>query len=113
MKTFNQVTENEKPLASYMQLNESEFTFLNEAERIEVQDIITQIGDKKLSELDEGFLGQILGGVAGYVIGPAIGKVIANALGVEKGILYDMMTSKLVSVALGASIAKYMSGGKK
>jgi hypothetical protein len=52
-----------------------------------------------------------LGGVAGFLVGPAIGKVIANALGIEKGIIYDMLTSRLATAALGAALTKYM--GKK
>ena len=44
-------------------------------------------------------------------IGPSIGKVIAKALGIEKGILYDMFTSRVVGTALGVAISK--SFGKK
>jgi hypothetical protein len=59
-----------------------------------------------LKDLDEGVLGSILGGIAGFTIGPAIGKAIANALGIEKGILYDMFTSRVVVAALGAMLGK-------
>lgn len=52
--------------------------------------------------LQEGFLGAL----TGFIVGPAIGKVIANALGVQKGILFDMLTSRLVSAALGSAIQK-------
>jgi hypothetical protein len=55
-------------------------------------------------ELEEGLLGTI----AGFVMGPAIGKVVAKALGIEKGILYDMFTSRLVSAALGSAIQNNM-----
>ena len=54
------------------------------------------------SKLKEGFLGTL----AGFIVGPAVGRVIANALGVEKGILFDMLTSRLVSAALGNAIQK-------
>jgi hypothetical protein len=50
--------------------------------------------------LNEG----LFGGALGFLIGPSIGKVIARALGIEKGILYDMFTSRLVSAALGSAI---------
>lgn len=57
--------------------------------------------------INEGFFGTALG----FLIGPSIGKVIARALGVEKGILYDMFTSRLVSAALGNAIQN--NSGKK
>jgi hypothetical protein len=50
----------------------------------------------------------ILGAIAGFIVGPAIGKVVANALGIQKGILYDMFTSRLVSAALGSAIQNNM-----
>lgn len=83
-------------------LNESE---VMDAERI-YRELVMHIKENGIETLDEGILGKIVGGVAGFVIGPAVGKVIANALGIDKGILYDMFTSRLVSAALGASLAK-------
>ena len=112
MKSFNEIRV-DITLANCIQLSESDFQYLNEAERTEVQNILNQFGDKKLSELDEGILSSIIGGVAGFVVGPAIGKAIAHALGVEKGVIYDMLTSRLVSAALGSALAKYVSGGYK
>jgi len=78
-----------------------------EAERIykEIQEAVEIHG---IQNIDEGILGTIIGGAAGFLLGPTIGKIIANALGIEKGVLYDMFTSRLVSTALGASIAKNM-----
>jgi hypothetical protein len=83
-------------------LTESE---LAEAERIykEIQEAVEIHG---INGLDEGILGSIIGGAAGFLVGPTIGKIVANALGIDRGILYDMLTSRLVSTALGASIAK-------
>ena len=63
-------------------------------------------GGMPIEKIDEGFLGKLLGGVAGFFIGPKIGKVVARALGIEKGVLYDMFTSKLVGIALGTAISK-------
>ncbi len=83
-------------------LNEADIL---EAERI-YQELAAYIKENGIENLDEGILGRIIGGVAGFVIGPAVGKIVANALGIEKGILYDMFTSRLVSAALGASLAK-------
>lgn len=109
MKLFNEITQKEE---KYLKLNESDFSYLNESQKDEVQDILKKFGDKKVGELDEGILGSIIGGLSGFIVGPAIGKVIANALGIEKGIFYDMLTSRLVSAALGAAVTKYI-GGKK
>ena len=78
-----------------------------EAERV-YRELSQYIKENGIENLDEGILGKIVGGLAGFVIGPAIGKIIASALGIEKGILYDMFTSRLVSAALGASLAKNM-----
>jgi hypothetical protein len=117
MKSFEEIIEesvqSEKTINEFIQLNESDFSFLNESERDEVQEILVKFGDKKISELDEGILGSILGGLTGFVVGPAIGKVIANSLGIEKGIIYDMLTSRLVAAALGSAITKYMGSAKK
>jgi hypothetical protein len=62
--------------------------------------------DGDIRNLDEGFFGKLVGGAAGFLAGPMIGRIIAKALGIEKGILYDMFTSRLVSTALGAAISK-------
>jgi len=111
-EAIREVKIDEYPLNEFIILKEGEFEYLNESERTELQEILKQFGDKKVSELDEGILGSILGGVAGFIVGPAIGKVIANALGIEKGIIYDMLTSRLASAALGAALTKYI-GSKR
>lgn len=116
MKSFEEVIKESKieegTLNEYIVLNESDFDYLNESERAQVQEILKEFGNQKLSELDEGILGRILGGVAGFVVGPAIGKIIANALGIERGIVYDMLTSRLASAALGSALTKYMGKSK-
>lgn len=50
--------------------------------------------------IDEGLIAGALGALAGVSFGPAIGKAICNALGIGKGVLYDLMTSKLVNAAV-------------
>ena len=116
MKSFEEAVKEsqllEKPISEYIKLNESDFSYMNESEKQEVQEILVKFGDKKVSELDEGILGSILGGLTGLVVGPAIGRVIANSLGIDRGIIYDLLTSRLVGAALGSAITKYM-GGKK
>lgn len=94
------------------------FETLYEQEEIDLitEEIINEStledGSIDLELIEENLLKRIAGGVAGFVIGPSIGKIIAKALGIEKGILYDMFTSKLVGTALGSSLTKYL-GGKK
>lgn len=85
--------------------------YLNEEENMMVDEnvrLFEEEYDGKLSNLDEGFFGKLLGGAAGFLVGPSIGRIIARALGIEKGILYDMFNSRLVGAALGAAIAKAM-----
>lgn len=58
-------------------------------------------------EIEEGFFSSVLGGTAGVLIGPAIGKAVCKALGIEEnGPLGKLLTSRLVSAAIGASLAK-------
>ncbi len=109
------------------------FYFLNESENAEVDKFVKMFESehgKDLSKLDEtfirkmlnidenepleeGFLGTLFGGAAGLIFGVSIGKIVANALGVEKGVLYDMFTSRLVTTALGAAIGKHVTSNKK
>ena len=61
-------------------------------------------------DLDEGLLGGIVGGVAGdehcvarlqgVAIGPALGRAICKALGIEHGILYNFLNSKVFLAAV-------------
>ena len=62
---------------------------------------------KKGEEIDEGFLGALAGGAVGALIGPAIGKAICRVLGIEeKGHLGKLLTSRLVTTALGIALGK-------
>ena len=93
-----------------LEIHESEK--ISEEELVELENIVSQYGDTKLRDIDEGIIGKVLGGIAGFVVGPTIGKVVANSLGIEKGIIYDMFTSRLVSAALGSAITKYIGGSR-
>lgn len=62
---------------------------------------------EKGEEIDEGLLGAVVGGVAGALVGPAIGKAICRVLGIEEnGTLGKLMTSRLVTTALGIALGK-------
>ena len=56
--------------------------------------------------VNEGILGSIFGGLGGFALGKTVGKAIAKVLGIQKGALYDLMTSRLVGAALGAVLCK-------
>ena len=56
--------------------------------------------------LNEGILGRVLGGVAGFALGPTVGKLIAKVLGITKGPLYNLLTSRIVSAALAQELTK-------
>lgn len=64
---------------------------------------------KEGQEIDEGFFSSILGGLAGVTVGASIMKAVCKALGLEKGMMYDLLTSKLVCGIAGAAIANNLS----
>jgi hypothetical protein len=58
-------------------------------------------------DLDEGFLSGLVGGGIGALAGPAIGKAICKALGIdEKGALGKLLTSRLVTTAIGYALGR-------
>ena len=78
---------------------------LNESQMIEVENTSGQIAELiKKGEIDEGVIGSIIGGLTGATIGPSIGKAICKALGVERGLLYDLLTSRIFTTAVAAYI---------
>jgi len=77
---------------------------INEAEQA-YDTILEKI--QKGEEIEEGFLGGLIGGAAGALIGPSIGKAICKALGIDqKGTLGKLLTSRLVTTAIGIAIAR-------
>ncbi|HUT80600.1 MAG TPA: hypothetical protein VMZ29_05285 [Candidatus Bathyarchaeia archaeon] len=78
------------------EINEAENAYDNILEKI-------QNGE----EIDEGFLSGLIGGAAGALVGPAIGRAICHALGIEeKGTLGKLLTSRLVTTAIGIALGK-------
>jgi len=62
---------------------------------------------EKGEPIDEGFLSGLLGGAAGALVGPAIGKAICKVLGIDqKGHLGKLLTSRLVTGAMGIALGK-------
>jgi len=56
--------------------------------------------------INEGVIGRVIGGAAGFALGPKVGKLIAKVLGIEKGPLYNLLTSRVVSAALVQELTK-------
>ena len=78
---------------------------LNEAQMIEVENTSQQIAELiKKGEIDEGVISSLIGGLTGVTIGPSIGKAICKALGIEKGLLYDLLTSRIFTTAVASYI---------
>lgn len=77
---------------------------LKEAERLYYEAV------RKLDngeELDEGFFGALAGGAVGALAGPAIGRALCKVLGIdEKGHLGKLLTSRLVTTAMGIALGK-------
>jgi hypothetical protein len=101
------------PFTEFRRMQSSEIEYLTESENTEVDRWVDIFENEHESELDESFLGKLVGGVAGFLVGPTVGKIIARTLGVEKGVLYDMFTSRIVSAALGVALAKHFGGEYK
>ena len=78
---------------------------LNESQLIEVENASEQIAELiKKGEIDEGVIGSLIGGLTGITIGPSIGKAICKALGIERGLLYDLLTSRIFTTAVASYI---------
>ena len=62
---------------------------------------------QKGEQIDEGLFGALIGGSLGFLAGPAIGKAICSVLGIkEEGPLGKLLTSRLVTTAMGVALGK-------
>lgn len=106
IKTFNEIISNESIFEGI------DVSYLTESELLEAVNAYTKLNESfekgGIEQLEKEIQEGLLGTIAGFIMGPAIGKVVANALGIERGILYDMLTSRLVSAALGSAIQNNM-----
>ena len=58
-------------------------------------------------DLEEGFLSGLVGGGIGALAGPAIGRAICKALSIdENGTLGKLLTSRLVTAAIGYAMGR-------
>ena len=78
---------------------------LNESQMMVVENTSEQIAEMiKKGEIDESVIGSLIGGLTGVTIGPSIGKAICKALGIERGLLYDLLTSRIFTTAVASYI---------
>ena len=84
----------------------SEFKSEEDFETDVLKETLKKYEDIEYIKLDEGLLKTLAGGTVGLVIGPNIGKSICKALGVERGMLYDLLTSRIFTTLLATYIAK-------
>ena len=78
---------------------------LNESQMIDVENTSEHLAELiKKGEIDEGVIGSLIGGLTGATIGPSIGKAICKALGIERGLLYDLLTSRMFTTAVASYI---------
>ena len=76
-------------------------------ETLSYDEVIHKLNEAKEQNvpIEEGIFGAIGGVVLGSAFGPKLGAAICKALGVEKGLLYDFLTSKALCGVAGAAIA--------
>lgn len=118
MELKSRLTEEEREFPSYYDLKYSKSSKIFESYEIEglspdeikagesvYEEVLKKI--KEGDELDEGFFGALVGGAAGALAGPAIGRAICKALGIdENGHLGKLLTSRLVTTAIGITLGK-------
>jgi hypothetical protein len=62
---------------------------------------------QKGEPIEEGLFGGLVGAGVGALAGPAIGRAICRALGIdENGTLGKLLTSRLVTTAIGYALGK-------
>lgn len=82
----------------YCELNESQMKIVEEAS----EQISQMLKDGQ--DIDEGIIGSILGGLTGVTIGPSIGRAICKALGIQSGMLYNLLTSRTFTTLVASYI---------
>lgn len=100
---FSNISEEEFTELFFEAFNEN--TSINESSK-NILDYIADAANGK--EVDEGVLAGILGGGIGLALGPKVGQAICNALNIQKGVLYDLLNSRLVTTAICAKLGLRM-----
>lgn len=100
---FSNISEEEFTELFFEAFNEN--TSINESTK-NILDYIADAANGK--EVDEGVLAGIFGGGIGLALGPKVGQAICNALNIQKGVLYDLLNSRLVTTAICAKLGLRM-----
>lgn len=100
---FSNISEEEFTELFFEAFNEN--TSINESSKNILDYIADAVNGK---EVDEGVLAGILGGGIGLALGPKVGQAICNALNIQKGVLYDLLNSRLVTTAICAKLGLRM-----
>lgn len=96
---FTNITEEELPDLMFEAFKE--YDSVNESEK-NILDCIHDYANSQ--EVDEGILAGVIGGLAGVAVGPKIGEALCSALNVQKGVFYDLLTSRIVTGAICAKL---------
>lgn len=84
-------------------ISEEYFDNIDESKVEEISNKICELL-KEQKEIDEGLLGSIIGGLTGVTIGPTIGRAICKALGIQSGMLYNLLTSRAFTTLVASYI---------
>ena len=115
---FEIASRTENSIPTYLDIKNAESSKIFEAEEIRgatpeqlveaekaYEEIVRRLETGE--EIDEGLLGGLAGGAVGALAGPAVGRAICKVLGIDpKGNLGRLLTSRLVTTALGYAIGK-------
>lgn len=86
-------------------------TFISKNNNVILESKIDKLSEaiNRGQQIDEGFFSSLLGGVAGLTAGSAVMKAVCKSLGIEKGLLFDLLTSKVICGVAGVKIANLIS----
>ena len=76
-------------------------------EELSYDNIIQKLQEAKENNVpvEEGILGALTGGLIGATLGPSVMKAVCKILGIdERGQLGSLMTSRMMTTALGATM---------
>ena len=89
-------------LTNYIKdVEETDVEILSESDQAIIDYIFETNAGK---DVDEGLVAGLLSTIGGVAFGPRVGQAICAALGIQRGALYDLLTSRLVTTAICAKL---------